>query len=189
MFMELNCLPKNLITLRKNAKLTQAEFAEKINYSDKSVSKWETGEAYPSVDVLIDIANFYGITLNDLFDENVDFEKLAPAHKRGKLLISMLAVSAIWIIACVIFMFLGIFNVSKGWMCFLYAVPASFIIAIVFNSIWGERRWNFVFVSCLIWTTLTCVYLQLLRYNIWLIFTVGIPIQVSLILWSQIKKD
>ena len=36
----------NLTELRKNARLTQAELAEKINYSDKSVSKWERGVSH-----------------------------------------------------------------------------------------------------------------------------------------------
>ena len=43
---------KNLSDLRKRNGLTQAELAEKLNYSDKAVSKWEKGESLPGVEVL-----------------------------------------------------------------------------------------------------------------------------------------
>lgn len=57
---------KNLLKLRKSAKLTQMELAEKFNYSDKSISKWENGESLPSVEILHELSTFYGTTLNDL---------------------------------------------------------------------------------------------------------------------------
>ena len=49
----------NLTELRKEKKWTQAELAEKINYSDKSVSKWELGEALPDLKVLKQMADLY----------------------------------------------------------------------------------------------------------------------------------
>ena len=42
-------IAKNLIFYRKAAGLTQAEVAQKINYSDKSVSKWESGNGVPDI--------------------------------------------------------------------------------------------------------------------------------------------
>ncbi len=59
-------IAKNLIHYRKATGLTQAELAEKINYSDKSVSKWESGNGIPDVYILLELAGLYGITLNDL---------------------------------------------------------------------------------------------------------------------------
>ena len=53
---------QNLISLRKQMKLTQIELAEKLNYSDKAVSKWERGESIPDVTVLMDIAKTFGVT-------------------------------------------------------------------------------------------------------------------------------
>jgi len=57
---------KNLSTLRKQAKLTQMELAEKFNYSDKSISKWEAGDSMPSIEILSELAKFYGVTLDYL---------------------------------------------------------------------------------------------------------------------------
>lgn len=64
--MKLKNLSENLYSLRKKKGLSQEEFAEKINISRHAVSKWERGEAYPDTENLIMIADFYGITLDDL---------------------------------------------------------------------------------------------------------------------------
>ncbi|MFQ8954332.1 MAG: helix-turn-helix domain-containing protein [Oscillospiraceae bacterium] len=45
-------IAKNLSELRRKNKLTQLEVAEKLNYSDKAVSKWEQGESLPGIEVL-----------------------------------------------------------------------------------------------------------------------------------------
>ena len=65
----------NLATLRKENGLTQAELAEKLNYSDKAVSRWEHGDTLPDINVLMQLCEFYGITLNTLVNENAEFEK------------------------------------------------------------------------------------------------------------------
>ena len=57
---------ENLQYYRKQKNLTQLELAEAINYSDKSISKWERGESLPDLFILAEIAKLYGITLNDL---------------------------------------------------------------------------------------------------------------------------
>ena len=57
---------KNIAAYRKLAGLTQAGLAEKINYSDKAVSKWERGESMPDVTTLVQLAEQFDITVNDL---------------------------------------------------------------------------------------------------------------------------
>ena len=70
---------QNLISLRKQIKLTQLELAEKINYSDKAVSKWERGESIPDVTVLMTIASLFGVTLDFLVTEHAEPEIVAEA--------------------------------------------------------------------------------------------------------------
>lgn len=60
-------IAKNLVTYRKQAHFTQAELAEKLGYSDKNVSKWERAEGVPDVLVLHQLAEMYGVTVNDFF--------------------------------------------------------------------------------------------------------------------------
>ena len=64
---------KNLMALRKKKGLTQLQLAEQFNYSDKSISKWEKGEAMPAIDILKNLADFYGVTLDFLTEEEIEF--------------------------------------------------------------------------------------------------------------------
>ena len=59
----------NIASYRKHLGLTQAGLAEKLNYSDKAVSKWERGESVPDVLTLINIAELFEITVNDLLQD------------------------------------------------------------------------------------------------------------------------
>ena len=56
-------ISKNLVELRTGARLTQAQLADMLNYSDKAVSKWERGEAIPDIRVLIKLAEIYNISV------------------------------------------------------------------------------------------------------------------------------
>ena len=52
--------------LRKEKKLTQKELAEKINVTDKAVSRWETGKGYPDVTSLVSLSDYFGVSANEL---------------------------------------------------------------------------------------------------------------------------
>ena len=188
-------ISSNLIKLRKHNKLTQAELASFVGYSDKSVSKWETGETTPSVEILKTLADFYNVAVDDLLSENFQPEKhfTTKERKYSRLVIALLGISTIWIIAVVAFVFTDfIYKTSTHpWMLFIYATPISLILAIIFNSIWGNKPFTFVLISLLLWTTLASLFLTFLMYsnmNIWAMFLIGVPVQVSIILWSKIKK-
>lgn len=189
-------LPQNLAKLRSDNNMTQSEVAEKLNYTDKSVSKWERGEAIPPVDVLKDIADLYGVSLDFLVtntDENVSTDKTRNQKivKANKVIITSLAVSLVWIIATVMFTYGIIFAEQVFWIFFITAVPFTTIVLLIFNCIWGKRKYTFILISCLIWTALAAIYLAFLTfsYNLWAIFTIGVPLQIATILWSQLKKS
>ena len=63
-------IAKNITALRQGRKMTQIELAEKLNYSDKAISKWERGESIPDVTVLKSIADLFGVTLDYLLQES-----------------------------------------------------------------------------------------------------------------------
>ncbi len=185
---------RNLSMLRKNFKLTQLELAEKFNYSDKSISKWESGESLPSVEVLFDLATFYGVTLNDLSNPEfkVNEKPQKPIRDRlfpAKLIITLLATSVVWLAATIIFVTLQLVCNVNYPLAFLWAVPLSCIVLVVFNSIWGRNYLLFPILSILVWSTITCIYVQLIKYQLWLIYFLGIPLQVAIILWSALLKS
>ncbi len=190
-------LPKNLVKLRSESKMTQSEVAEKLNYTDKSVSKWERGEAIPPIDVLKDLADLYGVSLDYLVGntENGSYDRryTSKANNTNKVVIMLLAVSLVWIVATVLYAYGIIFAQSSFWTLFVGAVPLTTVVLIVFNGIWGKRKFTFILISVLIWSLITTIYLVFLttpsRYNLWAIFIIGIPLQVATILWSQLKKS
>ena len=59
-------IAKNIAKVRRAAGLTQLQLAEKLNYSDKAVSKWERAESMPDVLTLVQLAELFDITVNDL---------------------------------------------------------------------------------------------------------------------------
>lgn len=190
-------LPKNLVKLRSESKMTQSEVAEKLNYTDKSVSKWERGEAIPPIDVLKDLADLYGVSLDYLVGntENGSYDRryTSKANNTNKVVIMLLAVSLVWIVATVLYAYGIIFAQSSFWTLFVGAVPLTTVVLIVFNGIWGKRKFTFILISVLIWSLITTIYLVFLttpsRYNLWAIFIIGIPLQVATVLWSQLKKS
>jgi len=183
----------NIAELRKAASMTQIELATRLNYSDKAVSKWERGESIPDVSVLKEIA--------DLFEVKVDYllqadhsdaapEELTPKQRRDHMIISLLSLSLVWLIATFMFVCLRIAmpEVEGLWLSFIYAVPVSAIVALVFNSMWGVPRRNYLIISILVWGILLSVYLTYPMGMMWLLFLLGIPAQLIIFLWSRLGK-
>lgn len=185
---------QNLLRLRKHKKLTQLELAEKFNYSDKAISKWEKGESLPSIDVLHELAKFYEVSLDSLVSEddiisapmrdNENLRRIYPT----RLVITLLAVSAVWLCATTLFVCLRLTLNTDYLYCFLWAVPITCVILVIFNSIWGHYKYLFPILTVLLWSSLSCTYLQVLEFNvdIWPIHFLGIPLQVGIILWGAL---
>jgi transcriptional regulator with XRE-family HTH domain len=187
-------IAKNLTYYRKAAGLTQAELAEKINYSDKSVSKWESGNGVPDIYILLQLAELYRVTLNDLVGEETPVEIRNQKKTTGSHFLIMLLSSGIaWLVATCLFVTLQLISPGgEWWIAFLYAVPVNAILLIVYSGIWKYRWLNFISVSALVWTTITCIYVtwKLIANSLgheltalWCVFLIGIPLQVLEILW------
>ena len=186
-------LSENLVFLRKHHGLKQSDIAEKLNYSDKTISKWETGEIIPSVENLIELCKLYDVTLDQITNK-IDFDSFEnekPAKdysRRNKLIISLLSISAVWVLATVVFAYALIISNFNAWTVFVWAVPISSVIAIIFNSLWGKIKMNYVYISILLWSFITCIYLQFVEYNLIALYFIGIPGQIAILLWSGLKN-
>ena len=181
-------IAKNLIKFRKANGLTQLELAEKLNYSDKAISKWERGESLPDIYVLQQIASMFNITLNDLVS-NEPIVTVKPQEKLNKPVIFQMSVGLIWLIAVINFIILTIADIDIAWITFLYAIPVSGIVAIVFAKMWKYKKTLFLCVSSLYYSLPLCVCVTLSwAYRISLLFIVAAPLQVLTILWYFRKK-
>ena len=184
---------KNLTNLRQKKNLTQSEVAQILNYTDKSVSKWEHADTTPPIDVLKRLADLYGVSLDYLVSEtNNDFYDSTYTGKKNitnKIIITILATSIVWLIGTILYVYGMVFLQESYWMLFVTAVPFSVIVLFVFNGIWGKREFIFILASILVWSILASIYLSFLEYNIWSVFILGIPMQVAIILWSLLKPS
>lgn len=188
----------NICALRTEACMTQLALAEKLNYSDKAVSKWERAESVPDIFMLKRIADLFGVTVDYLLEsDHSATEESRKASRRAKAknraIISFLAVGLVWLIATALFVLELIFFPSvalPAWLYFIYAIPVCSIVALVFNSLWGKRKLNYLVISILVWSMILSVFLSVLTVgglNVWQVFIIGIPAQVIICLWSGLS--
>lgn len=187
---------ENLAKLRKSRKMTQLEVAELFSYSDKAISKWEKGEALPDVETLHEIATYYGVDLNYLVTEHLEEEEVPTrAGTSNRIAITLLMISFVWILVTIIYMWLGQSGEGYYYQCFIWGVPASFLIMILSNMAWGKKEYGIIFNSFFLWTLITAVYCQFVDYGdatfqaTWVLFILGAPIQATIIVWAFIKGN
>ncbi len=182
----------NIKELRKANKLTQYELAEKLNYSNKAISRWESGEVIPDVNTLNSICELFNIPLSQIFESNVTNAKVKRNYKLqigNKLAITLLAVLLVWFVAVIAFVNFQITSNIIMWQLFVWAVPISCIVGIVFNSIWGKPMFNYVIITIFNWSFLASIYATLIQYRVWMLFLIGVPTQIAIILWSNITRN
>ncbi len=192
-----NNLASNITLYRKALGLTQAELADKINYSDKAVSKWERGEAVPEITVLKQLADLFEVKVDTLIDVPKK-EKPKSLHNLGKkrTIICLCSTGLVWLVAICCFAFINIIipSIHQTWLFFIYALPISFIVLLVLTSVWGKSIVNTIIISLLVWATLLSIYLTLANVlpfppkNLWEIFLIGIPLQGLAIFWLLYRK-
>ena len=199
---------KNIASYRKRAGLTQAGLAEKLNYSDKAVSKWERGESIPDVITLVQLAEQFEITVGELVadpdvlpgDNPGNLEKAmtqvsekALKRKANKNIILGLSSLLVWFIALLAFVILSSFPVLEKYSCllFVYAIPANAIVALSLRSAWRDFRWNKALISAIMWGSLLSIHVSLLlflKFNMWKIYLLGIPGQIAIFLWFRMYR-
>ena len=199
---------KNIASYRKCVGLTQAGLAEKLNYSDKAVSKWERGESIPDVITLAQLADLFEVTVNELVaDPNIlpegtpgNLEKAmtqvsekALKRKANKNIILGLSSILVWFVALLAFVLLSTFPVTEKYcfLLFFYAIPANAIVALSLRSAWHDFRWNKALISAIVWGSLLSIHVSLLiflNFNLWKIYLLGIPGQIAIFLWFRMYR-
>ena len=191
-----NNVAKNIAELRILNNMTQMELGEKLNYSDKTISKWERAESTPDISVLVEIADLFGVTLDQLVrSENIEDgikEYKKETRRYNRRVISYLAESIAWIVAIFAFIVTSLIlkETTFQWLYFIYALPVVIITKLVLNTIWFNPRHNYFIISALVWSILAAIHITFLYFSIdvSLIYLLGVAGQVVIILWSYIDK-
>lgn len=192
----------NLIYYRKKNGYTQQDLANLLSYSDKAVSKWERGLAVPDVIILLRIAEIYNISLSELTGEvNKDISEEDSnyvSNEQSKYLvkkhniITLLSIGLVWLVAAVLFfIFKMIFTgTTSFYLFFIYAVPVSAIVWLVFNILWGSKKLNILIESILSWTlaisVIITIYPRLDNPNIFYILLIPLFFEILIVLWNKL---
>ena len=206
----------NIARLRKSRGLTQAELAERINYSDKAVSKWERAESLPDVLTLLNLAEQLGTDLNTLTgcapeipepepmpepapepepepvpEPEPAVKTLARRYTADKTVIQKLSSILVWVVALFLYMVLDAFGVKNLWLLFVVAVPVNAIVLLSLRSAWKLYGWNRILISIIMWGFLLTIYLLLLvvgKVNVWKILPMGLLGQAAILLWFKMFR-
>ena len=200
-----NWIGTNIALQRKRIGMTQLGLAERLNYSDKAVSKWERGESMPDVLTLVQLAEQFEIPISQLLEDpnklpgNPGKLEKAMSHVSEKALkrtanknvILGLSTTLVWFVALLIFVVISSFDLPYSWIAFFYAVPINAIVLLSLRSAWRDYRWNRVLISIIAWGFLMSIYatfLVFLRFNMWKIFLLGIPGEIATSLWFRLFR-
>lgn len=186
----------NIASFRKQCVMTQAELAEKLNYSDKAVSKWERGESIPDVVTLVQIAELFGVGIDALVGNtavmpSVKKKTSAPKRRVNKNVIQMLVSILVWFVALFVYVVLSSMELPKSWIGFFYAVPVNAIVLLCLRSAWRKYSLNFLLVSVIVWGSLLSFYMSMLiftGFNIWRLFLLGVLGQAAVWLWFRMFR-
>ncbi len=189
-------LAKNITELRILHNMTQMELGEKLNYSDKTISKWERAESAPDLAALTQMADLFGVTLDYLVksenvEEAVSLRKTKEASFNRRA-VSYIAEGGSWIVAIFAFIVTTLITnqMTFQWLYLVYALPVVLIVKLIFNSIWFNPRHNYLIISALMWSIFVAIHITFLYFkiNVSLIYLLGVAGQIVIILCSYINK-
>jgi len=180
---------QNIFYLRTVNHLTQFELGEKLNYSDKAISKWERGEGLPDLYVIQKLCTVFGVSADYIMTEHSEQDKKVDTKplKRNRKIIANIAIIATWSIALIAFVALAIATGKYVWQIFIYAIPVVGIVATVFTFLWNKGKGAFIFISAIILGILLTVYFAVGNYSNWMLFLLALPAEIILFLCLRIK--
>lgn len=189
-----NIVAQNIYYLRTENHMTQYELGEKLNYSDKAISKWERGDGLPDAYVLNKMSQLFGVTVDYMLTPHSEQNKKVETQpiKKAKRIVSNIVAAGIFTLALLIFVLIAIGTGYNGekifyWQVFVYAIPVVAITRIVFASVWERARGVFLHTSVLLWSILATIYLAIGDYDLWLLFVLGLPLQLIVFFGFKIK--
>ena len=186
----------NIIKLRTGAGLTQAELGEKLNYADKTISKWERGEAIPDAYVLTQMAEIFGVTVDYLLsshdawespEQQEEKERKQEEHRYSVNMIIAISVLGVWTMALTIFVMLWLFDIIL-WETFVVALPVSILTYMVLICVFRRRRHLQFVIAAFVLSLFILLYFTLPMQKPWQLFLIAIPAEIIVFLSCNIRR-
>lgn len=179
----------NLIRLRQRHGLTQAELGEKLNYSDKTVSKWERGESLPDAFVLKRIGEIFDVSVDSLLSATKEEElvprKVERAYRSN--MIILVSILGVWTLALLVFEVLWLNDIIFPFL-FVVAIPVSLVLLLIFRSIWNQGKHNFWIVSALVISLIVLIYFCFWQSHPWQLLLLMIPAEAIVYVSFRIRR-
>ena len=182
----------NIIKLRTGAGMTQAELGAALNYSDKTISKWERGEAIPDAYVLTQMGELFGVTVDELLSSHTKWEPAPEVegeteHSYSVGMIIAVTVLGVWTLALTAFVALWLVGIIR-WQIFAVALPISVLTYLVLICVFGRKRHLQYVIACFVFSLFISVYLLFVQENPWQIFLICALAEVLVFLSCNIKR-
>ena len=180
----------NLIKLRTGRGLTQAELGAMLNYSDKTISKWERGEAIPDAYVLTQIAEIFGVTVDALLSPPGRWTPPEPEQEEERSYsvraILAIAVLGVWTLALSAFVALWLAHIIC-WQIFVVALPVSILTYLVLICFFKRRKHLKIVVALFVLSLFAMAYLLFCHASPWQIFLVAILAEALVFLSFRVR--
>jgi transcriptional regulator with XRE-family HTH domain len=180
----------NLVKLRKKNGLTQIELSQKINYSDKAISRWENGEVIPSIDVLEKLADIYQVNITYFFEEHLEEYELKIEERKFNLRLCIMfsLILIVWTVAVLTFVTIHRFFKVYNFKVLIWALPITMFVIRWCCRYYFNNKFYLITSSFGCWLTIIAIYLQFIHLNLWPVFIFGVPVQLTIILFNFFNK-
>lgn len=178
-------IANNLVVLRRRFQITQLELATILNYSDKSISKWERAEGVPDIYVIYEICNFFHIKVDQFITLKLtDSSKVIKRIKQQKFnridfFRTIIITSLIWVLAILTYLLISLFSEKSFPIIFIYALPVTSLALYIFYQARKLYWYAFGTLSAFLWTLLLSFALATSFFDkSYLFFIIGAPLQI-----------
>lgn len=181
----------NIINLRTAHNMTQAELGAKLNYSDKTISKWERGEAIPDAYVLTQLGEMFGVsvdyllTTHDKWEPPVDeADEPGPSYSVG--VVMALAVLGVMTCALAVFVTLWMLNILE-WRVFLVGLSVAILTYLVLDCVFKHGRHLLYNLGAFVLSLFVLLFF-FLPNRPWQLFLLAVPAEALVWLGCNVKR-
>ena len=184
----------NIINLRTQAGMTQAELGSKLNYSDKTISKWERAEAIPDAFVLKQMGELFGVSVDNLLSSHDEWKPIPTeepeteqvSYSTGRII--AIAVIGVWTLALTAFVALWLVGLIV-WQVFVAALPISILVYMVLICVFHRKLYLQHVIAVFVLSLFVAGFLLCYpRYHPWQLFLIVIPAEIIVYLSCNLKS-
>ena len=182
----------NIINLRTAHGMTQAELGAKLNYSDKTISKWERGEAIPDAYVLVQMASLFGVTVDELLSAHDKWEPPkdkdeVPDRSYSVQVIIAIVLLGIFTVALAVFVTLWLMDIIE-WRVFLAALSVELLVYMILICVFRHGRHLVYVVAAFVLSLFVLAFFFLPLDRPWQLFLLAVPAEAIVFLSFNIRR-